>query len=87
MTLEKVESSFRPPLPLLLTPSTAFLFGNDRGRYGFDNYGLPLSGQPVAVRELPDYAITRTRTRTRTRQYFVRADGFSALPLGRRDSR
>ena len=53
----------------------------DHGRrYGFDNldfrfgeYRLPLTERPVAVRELPDYAIARIRTG----QYLINEDGSS----------
>ena len=49
-----------------------------RRRHGFDNldfrfgeYRLPLTERPVAVRELPDYAIARIRTG----QYLINEDG------------
>ena len=49
-----------------------------RRRHGFDNldfrfgeFALPLTERPVAVRELPDYAIARIRTG----QYRINEDG------------
>ena len=50
--------------------------GFDNLDFRFDNYELPLTERPVAVRELPDYAIARINTG----QYLVNEDG-SYTPL------
>ena len=51
-------------------------YGFDNLDFRFDNYELPLTERPVAVRELPDYAIARINTG----QYLVNEDG-SYTPL------
>ena len=63
---------------LHLYPVDAGDLPDHRRRYGFDNldfrfgeYRLPLTERPVAVRELPDYAIARIRTG----QYLINEDG------------
>ena len=63
---------------LHLYPVDAGDLPDHRRRYGFDNldfrfgeYRLPLTERPVAVRELPGYAIARIRTG----QYLINEDG------------
>ena len=68
---------------LHVTPVDVDDLPDHRKQYGFDNldfrfnhYALPLTERPVAVRELPDYPITRIRTG----QYLVNEDGSYTNP-------